>query len=154
MGFKKQGDPVDARILPDDNEECSLLIGSFFVHHNGSLCFIATELEPRHEGAPHEVEFDWQKVYDLEDTGVPLIGWYHTHPFQEHIGYSPTDVATMKAWCRCFGRDMLCIIGNGNDQNEVYLFGKDGYKDTCDMHDLTYGTFRPGLFTFMGFFAP
>ena len=152
MSFKKQGDPVTVHSLSEANEECSLLIGSFFNHQDGNLCFTATELEPRHEGAPYEVEFDWQKIYDLEDAGTPIIGFFHTHPFQEHIGYSATDDATMKAWCRCFGREMLCIIGNGKELNALYLFDQHGYTAVCARYDLTIGTYQSELTTFMGVF--
>ena len=75
-------------------------------------------------GSPTAVEFDWAVVIDREERYGDVMGFYHTHP-SGLTKPSRRDIRTMRAWCDCLGKCLLCIIGiPGSDETEVhgYLF--------------------------------
>lgn len=127
MTFKKEGEPKDVTPL-EEIEVCSILVGSIsktseYMHH-----FLAIEKLVDFDGHPFEVNFDYRDVYALEDAGIPVIGFYHTHPFQEKDAhYSNIDDTTMKGWCAALGRNLLCVIENAHDKPEVFVFSKQGF---------------------------
>ena len=61
-------------------------------------------------GGPSRVEFDWAFVIDREERFGDVLGFYHTHPFGPGTP-SPLDIRTMRAWCDCLGKPILCVIG-------------------------------------------
>ena len=61
-------------------------------------------------GARTQVEFDWREAIDREDRYGDVVGFYHTHPFGL-IKPSTRDIRTMRAWCDCLGKSLLCVIG-------------------------------------------
>jgi hypothetical protein len=75
------------------------------------------------EGTPVNVEFDYNKVYEIEDRDKSVIGFCHTHP-----GFTATpsmrDHATMNAWVQCLGKSLICII-HGVDGTRAFLYSKN-----------------------------
>lgn len=70
------------------------------------------------------VEFDWNIVLEREEQHGDVVGFFHTHPsgLEQPSG---RDRKTMRAWCDCFGKPLLCVIGGlGSTGEEVrcYLF--------------------------------
>ncbi len=61
-------------------------------------------------GARTQVEFDWREAVDREDHHGDVVGFYHTHPFGPSKP-STRDIRTMRAWCDCLGKSLLCVIG-------------------------------------------
>ena len=67
-----------------------------------------------------EVNFNYKKVMEYEnDPRTDVLGFYHTHP-EGHDKMSSTDIATMKAWTACFGRNLLCLIGTTIRHSKTY----------------------------------
>jgi len=62
------------------------------------------------QGRPTRVEFDWAVVIKREEKYGDVTGFYHTHPFGL-TRPSRRDIKTMKAWCDCLGKPLLCAIG-------------------------------------------
>jgi len=132
MSFKKQGDPKEI-ISMEKVEVCAPLIGQIVpvakIHY-----FIAIEADIDFEGKPFEVDFNYKDIYNLEDTGYAIVGFWHTHPFEEHApSYSSTDEQTMKSWCTTLGRDLLCIISNSKDFPEVFVFNRQGFVSKASL---------------------
>ena len=60
-------------------------------------------------GSPAQVAFNADKVIKREETHGDVVGFLHTHPsFSSH--YSSRDDRTMKSWCLCFGKPLVCCI--------------------------------------------
>ncbi len=75
-------------------------------------------------GSPTGVEFDWAVVIKREERRGDVLGFYHTHPFGLNRP-SRRDVRTMRAWCDCLGKPLLCVIGTpGSTRTKIhgYLF--------------------------------
>jgi proteasome lid subunit RPN8/RPN11 len=75
-------------------------------------------------GSLVRVEFDWTKVIRREEAFGDVLGFFHTHP-RGLTRPSGRDVRTMQAWCDCFGKPLLCLIGiTEPDDMEIhgYLF--------------------------------
>ncbi|MGD2269587.1 MAG: Mov34/MPN/PAD-1 family protein [Desulfobacterales bacterium] len=71
-------------------------------------------------GSAARVEFNWKKVLQREETSGDVIGFFHTHP-QGLTRPSRRDIKTMRAWCDCLGKPLLCIIGIPYaDDTEIY----------------------------------
>lgn len=62
------------------------------------------------QGSYTRVEFDWAKVLNREETFDDVLGFYHTHPFGL-TRPSRRDIKTMRAWCDCLGKPLLCVTG-------------------------------------------
>ena len=62
------------------------------------------------QGNPVRVEFDWTTVMRREETFGDVAGFFHTHPLGL-IRPSGRDIRTMRAWCDCLGKPLLCVIG-------------------------------------------
>ena len=70
------------------------------------------------------VEFDWTTVMRREETLRDVLGFFHTHP-RGLTRPSARDIRTMRAWCDCLGKPLLCAIGiPGPDDMKIrgYLF--------------------------------
>ena len=64
---------------------------------------------PMASGGPAQVSFDANEVIKREEEVGDVVGFLHTHPsFSSH--YSSRDDRTMKAWCLCFGKPLVCCI--------------------------------------------
>ena len=60
-------------------------------------------------GSPAAVAFNAAEVIKREEMHGDVVGFLHTHPsFTSH--YSSRDDRTMKAWCLCFGKPLVCCI--------------------------------------------
>lgn len=127
MSFKKEGEPKETFDLAEI-EVCSILVGSIVRVSENTHYYLAAERDIDFDGHPFEVNFDYKDVYALEDAGHPIVGFWHTHPFQEkEVHYSDTDNTTMKGWCAALGRDLLCVIENAHDEPAVFVFSKQGF---------------------------
>ena len=76
----------------------------------------------RSSGEVASVGFSWRQVLGREERRGDVIGWYHTHP-SGLLRPSARDVRTMAAWCTCFGKPLLCAIGDG-ERLAGFLFGR------------------------------
>ena len=72
-------------------------------------------------GGPARVEFDWRVAVDREDRCHDVAGFYHTHP-AGHLRPSRRDIQTMRAWCDCLAKPLLCVIGT-LVRGEARIFG-------------------------------
>jgi proteasome lid subunit RPN8/RPN11 len=77
----------------------------------------------RSVGEPASVEFDGDRVLRREEQRRDVIGFLHTHPGMPAIP-SGRDLRTMRAWCSCFGKPLLCVIA-GADAVRAYRFDND-----------------------------
>lgn len=75
------------------------------------------------EGEPSLVSFDYEMIYDREDSKGDVLGFYHTHP-NFVADPSTTDYKTMGTWTTSFGRPMLCMI-EGTDGLKAHWFIDD-----------------------------
>ncbi len=57
------------------------------------------------------VEFDGPWVLQREERLGDVLGFVHTHP-DGPARPSERDVRTMRAWCGCFGKPLLCVIAS------------------------------------------
>jgi len=101
-------------------EEYKLLIETDKTRH--SVILTSTEYCTQHMSS--EVRFDYQKVYNREDTYHDVAGFYHTHP-PGVTEMSSIDIETMKQWVRCLGKSLVCLIET-NDSLKAWIFSKDG----------------------------
>ena len=94
-------------------EEYKMLINTESAYKDGvpHLLLTGTEYCTQHLSA--EVRFDYQKVYDREDTYHDVMGFYHTHP-PGLKDISSIDIETMKQWARCLGKSLICLIETDN----------------------------------------
>ena len=70
----------------------------------------SSHLHYLNSGSTFRVEFEWSTVIHREEEFGDVIGFFHTHPFGLERP-SRRDVKTMRAWCDCLGKELLCIIG-------------------------------------------
>lgn len=83
------------------------------------------------------VEFDYNIAYKYEDDpNEYVLGFFHTHPTgMNHM--SATDDATMEAWIKCLGRELLCVIDSGTSIDGWLCFiNQRGEFDTSLKVDL------------------
>lgn len=83
------------------------------------------------------VSFDWQAVYDRQDTQGDVAGFFHTHPYRAGVHPSAQDIETMYAWANALGKPLVCVIHDGR-WKAAWLFepGRTGYKRLAyDMAD-------------------
>jgi hypothetical protein len=93
--------------LAAENEHCWVILGRRLgVFWYGRLVYLAT-------GEPSQVEFDWDMVFQREETKGDVVGFLHTHP-NTNAHPSPTDHATMKTWVTAMGKPLICSI-DGSD---------------------------------------
>lgn len=78
-------------------------------------------LEYQNDGEPCQVKFDplkaffGKKILGRIKSNKRMLGFYHSHP-SGIISPSSTDDATMDAWVKAMGKDMLCGIMAGEQQ--------------------------------------
>jgi hypothetical protein len=63
----------------------------------------------RHTGSPASVQVDGPAALAREEKFGDVAGFMHTHPHGPNAP-SARDIATMRAWCGCFGKPLLCVI--------------------------------------------
>jgi proteasome lid subunit RPN8/RPN11 len=84
------------------------------------------------------VRFDGDRVLRREERRGDVAGFLHTHPGMAAVP-SVRDLRTMRAWCSCFGKPLLCVIAGGD--------GVRGYRfddDTSDGVELDLVQLFPG----------
>ena len=64
-------------------------------------------------GQAHQVEADWLWALAREENHGDVAGFLHTHPPNSGTSPSQRDRQTMEAWCRSFGKPLLCLIQAG-----------------------------------------
>jgi proteasome lid subunit RPN8/RPN11 len=69
------------------------------------------------------VRFDGDRVLRREERRHDVVGFFHTHPGMVAVP-SVRDLRTMRAWCSCFGKPLLCVIA-GRDGVRGYRFDDD-----------------------------
>jgi hypothetical protein len=74
-------------------------------------------------GAATSVRFDGPGVLRREEARGDVVGFFHTHP-DGPLRPSARDVRTMRAWCSCFGKPLLCVIA-GPDGLVGFRFDDD-----------------------------
>jgi hypothetical protein len=67
--------------------------------------------------------FDGDRVLRREERRGDVVGFFHTHPGMAAVP-SVRDLRTMRAWCTCFGKPLLCVIA-GRDGLRGYWFDDD-----------------------------
>jgi hypothetical protein len=119
-------------------EECYILLGEIYPDEMAKFDFVAMAIDVQHDGTFAGVDFDYKRVYDLEDQGYKVIGFLHTHPQTDpRLAYSNIDHDTMRAWCSCLGRDLICAIATCDyGAVDAFLFGKEGYQGRCNIFDI------------------
>jgi proteasome lid subunit RPN8/RPN11 len=60
-------------------------------------------------GDRSSVQFDGAWVLSREEKKHDIIGFVHTHPNGPDRP-SDRDVRTMRAWCDCFAKQLICVI--------------------------------------------
>jgi proteasome lid subunit RPN8/RPN11 len=68
----------------------------------------------RRKGTASSVQLDSDRVLAREEKKGDVVGFWHTHP----AGYaqqSRQDERTMAAFCRCFGKPLICVIECGRE---------------------------------------
>lgn len=63
----------------------------------------------RSEGQRARVRFDGLWALAPEEKRHDVLGFLHTHP-DGPASPSTRDVRTMRAWCRSFGKPLVCVI--------------------------------------------
>lgn len=106
MTTEQQFDLVQERVLHSVNEIGFVLVGRFKdgIWH--------ARMRWRRAGLPASVAIDWKKALEREEEHGDVVGFFHTHP-RGCSGPSGRDDLTMEAWCRCFGKRLLCVIDCG-----------------------------------------
>jgi len=84
-------------------EEGWILLG----HCKGGI-WLARRIAYR-SGAPASVRVDGPAALAREEKHGDVAGFMHTHPAGPNAP-SARDIATMRAWCGCFGKPLLCVI--------------------------------------------
>ena len=80
------------------------------------------------QGSAVSVEFDWKIVFEHETRNSNVLGFFHTHPLGL-IKPSRRDIRTMRAWCDCLGKPLLCAIGGlGSTGDEVVCYVFRNYR--------------------------
>ena len=100
-----------------ENEHCWILTGT----RQGQ--FWLCRREQMNVGQPASVEFDPDWVIRRDEKVGDVIGFIHTHP-SGSLAPSQRDINTMRAWCSCLGRQLLCLISHGNEV-QSFLFQND-----------------------------
>lgn len=90
-------------------EEYKLLISTEINHKDNTTCALVTGIDVCTQKQATSVEFDYQKVYDREDTYHDVVGFFHTHPSGMNR-MSGIDIETMNQWVKCLGKDLMCVI--------------------------------------------
>lgn len=95
-------------------------------------------------GTSGGVDFDYEKALDPR-----IIGWYHTHPGKRFTTPSPIDEKTMRSWVRGNGRDMLCGIRCGEEQECYRFYRSPNVKNVIysRLVSFLYGSFFVGFKT-------
>lgn len=95
-------------------EQCWTLLGE----HRGRI-WLCRRLR-QVQGERTSVRFDGAWVLEREEQHGDVVGFLHTHPDGAALP-SRRDVRTMHAWCRAFGKPLLCLIA-GPDGMQGYRF--------------------------------
>lgn len=119
-----------------DNEICYVLRGDYITMASGktkfTLCCAYADPSLLFSGKPAEVDFDYKKVYAIEDENHDLVGFLHTHPVMSSA-MSNQDKKTMKGWVTAFDKELLCIIKSKN-KSQAYRFDKEGHWHRCKVY--------------------
>lgn len=77
-------------------------------------------------GTAGNVKADSRWAFAREDEHPgQVVGFEHTHPIGMSTSPSQTDIDTMRTWVQCFGRAMLCVIGN-YEHRTCWKFNRSG----------------------------
>lgn len=121
-------------------EICKILTFDTMQYHGGDPFICVRTAEHYTQENTASVEFDYQRVYDMEDQFHNVVGFYHTHP--SGMNYmSQIDMETMSQWSKCLGKSLLCVIETKEKLNawvalrdggdvvfkEVEIFGRKNY---------------------------
>jgi len=90
-------------------EEYKLLVNTETSYKDGAPHALLTGTDNCTQYNAGQVIFDYQKVYDREDTYHDVVGFYHTHP-SGMSDMSGIDIETMRQWVLCLGKNLICII--------------------------------------------
>ena len=119
-----------------DNEICYVLRGDYITIAPGkikfTLCCAYADPALLFSGKPAEVDFDYKKVYAVEDECHDVVGFLHTHPGMSAI-MSSQDKKTMKGWVTAFDKELLCVI-KGKNRSQAYRFDKEGHWHRCNVY--------------------
>ena len=96
---------VKAPVAEGECERCWTLLG----RRRGRIWY-ARRARPM-KGDRASVSFDGGWVLAREERRRDVVGFLHTHPGGP-AGPSRRDVRTMRAWCRAFGKPLLCLIAS------------------------------------------
>ncbi len=92
------------------------------------------KVEPETQKDISLVEFDYQIAYECEDDpNIEIAGFFHTHPYGANY-QSSTDVDTMRGWCQCFGRPLICIIDSGNSIQGWWHYQEKNFSGKNEFH--------------------
>ena len=80
-------------------------------------------LRAREVGERYRVRFNGDRVLRREERRHDVVGFFHTHPGMVAVP-SVRDLRTMRAWCSCFGKPLLCVIACGAEA-QATLFVDD-----------------------------
>jgi proteasome lid subunit RPN8/RPN11 len=78
----------------------------------------------RSRGERASVRFDGVWVLQREEERGDVVGFLHTHPDGPALP-SGRDVRTMRAWCRAFGKPLLCLIASPEPGVRGFRFDDD-----------------------------
>ncbi len=92
-------------VAEGDRERCWTLLG----RRRGRIWY-ARRARPA-TGDRSSVSFDGGWVLAREERRRDVVGFLHTHP-DGPARPSRRDVRTMRAWCRAFGKPLLCLIAS------------------------------------------
>ena len=104
-------------------EEYKMLINTESSYKDGTPHVMLTGTDYCTQHKVGEVSFDYQKVYDREDTYHDVMGFYHTHP-PGRTGMRSIDIETMTQWVKCLGKSLVCLIETDDSLNG-WMFVKD-----------------------------
>jgi len=100
-------------------EICYIMLGKQGAYFIGDV--YRGRLVKKVTGRPTSVKFDGQWVLEREERKGDVVGFWHTHP-DGTLKPSTRDRKTMRAWVRCFGKPLLCVIQNPSHEVAYLVF--------------------------------
>jgi hypothetical protein len=107
-----------------------MLVSTEAAYKDGTPHVLVTGIDACTQKQAASVEFDYQKVYDREDTYHDVVGFFHTHPSGMN-SMSSIDIETMKQWVKCLGKDLMCVIQTEEEINGWLFVKGDNGTITC-----------------------